>query len=201
MPIDTGLANLCVSAKGLAWPIVACAERLGCAPHGRHTFLACPRKVCQRRAPDIRVSLRSTSLAPVPLRGPAYMGHPWPNKPLAASPRLVPLRNTSARPPDGTGSRACAISTESSSAASVFAFALKAAIAQTTPKSPPGGRVESPRKGLSDMDVARATMGQGWPFAACPWSGDGRRESRRSRGRMSGCPSLWLLSLGASKRK
>jgi hypothetical protein len=162
-------------------------------------FVACPREVCQRRAPDIRVSLRSTSLAPVPLRGPAYMGHPWPTKPLAASMRLVPLRNTSARPPDGTGSRACAISTESSSAASVFAFALKAAIAQTTPKSPSGGRVELPRKGLSDMDVARATMGQGWPFVACPWSGDGRREPRRSRGRMSGCPSLWLLSLGQAR--
>jgi hypothetical protein len=52
--------------------------------------------------------------------------------------------------------------------------------------------VESPRKGLSDMDVARAAMGQGWPFAAGPWSGDGRREPRRSRGRMSGWPSFWL---------
>ena len=183
----------------MAWFINACAGRLGCAPHGRHTFLACPRKVCQRRAPDIRVSLRSTSLAPVLLRGPAYKGHPWPIKPLAASMRLVPLRNTCTRPADGTGSRACATSTESSSAASVFAFALKAAIAQTTPKSPSGGRVESPRKGLSDMDVARATMGQGWPFVACPWSGDGRREPRRSRGRMVGCPSLWLLSLGQAR--
>ena len=35
------------------------------------------------------------------LRGPAYKGHPWPFKPLAASMRLVPLRNTSSRPPDG----------------------------------------------------------------------------------------------------
>jgi len=59
--------------------------------------------------------------------------------------------------------------------------------------------VESPRKGLSDMDVARAAMGQGWPFAACPWSGDGMREPRRSRGRMVGCPSLWLLSLGQAR--
>ena len=39
-------------------------------------------------------------LAPVLLRGPAYKGHPWPFKPLAASMRLVPLRNTSTRPPD-----------------------------------------------------------------------------------------------------
>jgi hypothetical protein len=46
--------------------------------------------------------------------------------------------------------------------------------------------VESPWKGLSDMDAARAAMGQGWPFAACPWSGDGAREPRRSR---AGAPS------------
>ena len=50
--------------------------------------------------------------------------------------------------------------------------------------------MKSPRKGLSDMDVARATMGQGRPFVACPWSGDGAREPRRSRGRMQGCVSL-----------
>ena len=117
--------QFCVSVNGLAWPINACAERLGCAPHGRHTFLACPRKVCQRRAPGIRVSLRSTSLAPVPLRGPAYKGRPWPFKPLAASMRLVPLRNTSTRPPDGTGSRACEISVDHARRRLFFAFALK----------------------------------------------------------------------------
>ena len=36
--------------------------------------------------------------------------------------------------------------------------------------------MESLRKGLSGMDAARAAMGQGWPFAACPWSNDGKRE-------------------------
>jgi len=80
-----------------------------------------------------------------------------------------------------------------------FCFCSRAAIKQATPNSPSGGRVESSRKGLSDMDVARAAMGQGWPFAACPWSGDGAREPRRSRGRMVGCPSLWLLSLGQAR--
>ena len=71
-----------------------------------------------------------------------------------------------------------------------FCFCSLTAMAQTTPKSPSGGRVESPCKGLSGMDAARAAMGQGWPFAACPWSGDGAREPRRSRGRMAGCVSL-----------
>jgi hypothetical protein len=61
--------------------------------------------------------------------------------------------------------------------------------------------VESLRKGLSGMDAARAAMGQGWPFAAGPWSNDGTKEPRRRRGRMSGVLSLWLLSLCTSKEK
>ena len=36
--------------------------------------------------------------------------------------------------------------------------------------------MESLRKGLSGMDAARAAMGQGWPFAAGPWSNDETRE-------------------------
>ncbi|KQO41039.1 hypothetical protein ASF15_21265 [Pseudomonas sp. Leaf83] len=36
--------------------------------------------------------------------------------------------------------------------------------------------MESLCKGLSGMDAARAAMGQGWPFAACPWNDDGARE-------------------------
>ena len=49
-------------------------------------------------------------------------------------------------------------------------------ISQTTPNAPSGGRAESLWKGLSGMDAARAAMGQGWPFAACPWNDDGARE-------------------------
>ena len=84
----------------------------------------------------------------------------------------------------GIRSRACVIFAELELAASDLCLCSSTAMVQTTPKPPSGGRVESPRKGLSDMDVARAAMGQGWPFAACPWSGDGAREPRRSRGRM-----------------
>ena len=59
------------------------------------------------------------------------------------------------------------------------------------------------RAGLSGMDAARAAMGQGRPFAACPWSNDGTKEVwRRSRqARMPGALSLWLLSLCANKEK
>ena len=42
------------------------------------------------------------------------------------------------------------------------------------------------RRGLSGKDAARAAMGQGWPFAACPRSVTGVKEPRRSRGRMQG---------------
>ena len=77
-----------------------------CAIHGASLSLVCPRESNQREGhPGIRVSLRSTSLLPVPLRGPAYKGRPCPFKPLAASMRLVPLRNTSTRPADGEFAR------------------------------------------------------------------------------------------------
>ena len=77
-----------------------------CALYGASLFFVCAKKSKQKKAPpDIRVSLRSTPLLPVPLRGPAYKGHPWPFKPLAASLRLVPLRNTSTRPTDGEFAR------------------------------------------------------------------------------------------------
>ena len=61
--------------------------------------------------------------------------------------------------------------------------------------------MESLRKGLSGMDAARAAMGQGWPFAAGPWSNDGTKGVSRSETRMPGVLSLWLLSLCTSKEK
>jgi len=56
--------------------------------------------------------------------------------------------------------------------------------------------VESLRKGLSGMDAARAAMGQGWPFAACPWSKDGTKGVSRSETPDVGCAfSLVTFSL------
>ena len=78
----------------------------GCALYGASLFFVCAKKSKQKKAPPgIRVSLRSTPLPPVPLRGPAYKGHSWPFKPFAASMRLTPLRNTYARPSDGESAR------------------------------------------------------------------------------------------------
>jgi hypothetical protein len=87
------------------WLIAEGAWKRGFALLGDSLSLLVQRRVSKETHPDIRVSLCSTSLPPVPLRGSAYKGHPWPFKPLAASMRLVPLRNTYARPPDGEFAR------------------------------------------------------------------------------------------------
>ena len=157
----------------MALPINACAERLGYAPHERHPLIRCAH-------PAAVTPLRSVSL-------------------LARHPGFAALNFPRSGAAPEAGSRACKISIGSNSVASAFLLLLLSSDHTGDAKSPSGGRVESPRKGLSDMDVAKATMGQGWPFVAGPWSGDGRREPRRSRGRMSGCPSLWLLSLGQAR--
>ncbi len=52
--------------------------------------------------------------------------------------------------------------------------------------------MESLCKGLSGMDAARAAMGQGWPFAACPWSNDGAREPAAGGPDARG-KTFWLL--------
>ena len=61
-----------------------------------------------------------------------------------------------------------------------------------------GGRAQVAWKGLSGMDATRAAMGQGWPFAAGPWSVTGAREPRRSRGRMEG--QAFLLTFFAFEK-
>lgn len=71
----------------------------GFALLGDSLFSVAP-KGTKRSCPCIRVSLRSTSLIPSALRGPAYKGHPWPFTPLAASMPLAPLRADSIRPPE-----------------------------------------------------------------------------------------------------
>ena len=54
-------------------------------------------------SPIVRPSLRSGSLAPVLLRGPAATGHPWPIAALPASMPVDPLHRTSSRPPGRAG--------------------------------------------------------------------------------------------------
>ncbi len=100
--LDTGLASLCAH-RLLTWhyPLPSALSVWVAPLTGATPFLLAQERCAKEGHPDIRVSLRETSLAPALLRGPAYMGHPWPIKPLAASMRLIPLRNTSTRPPEG----------------------------------------------------------------------------------------------------
>ncbi len=93
--------------------LVACSPRFprhlatDCALHGASLSLVWPRESNQREGhPDIRVSLRETTLPPVPLRGPAYKGRRGPlslaRHPCLASPYATPalglLTGTVARP-------------------------------------------------------------------------------------------------------
>ena len=60
--------------------------------------------------------------------------------------------------------------------------------------------MESSWKGLSGMDAARATMGQGWPFDACPWNDDGANEpGAKRRAGWRGKP-FWFLLAGPAIR-
>ena len=71
-------------------------------PAGRVTFSKRRKSNQKRFAPasglGVPGSLRSTSLIPAALRGPAYKGHPWPFTPLAASMPLASLRADYIRP-------------------------------------------------------------------------------------------------------
>ena len=87
---------------------ISCLSIIYCAtgkrwfrPAGRPAFFACAKKVRQRNTP------RHMGLAALdfPRAGAAprvvTKGHPWPIVPHLASLPNAPLRNTSARPPDG----------------------------------------------------------------------------------------------------
>src|SRR5690606_38791630 len=62
-------------------------------------------------------------------------------------------------------------------------------------RRPSGGVAQ----GTRGMDAERGTKGKGLLFVTCPRSGTGRREPRRSRGRMSGWPPFWFLFLGQTR--
>ena len=61
-------------------------------------------KVSKTLRPGVRPLAKARcSLAPVLLRGPAAIGHPWPGAASPASMPGCPLRRTSTRPPEGAG--------------------------------------------------------------------------------------------------
>ncbi len=155
-------------------------------------------KVTKNACPCIRVSLRSTPLIPSTLRGPAYKGHPWPFTPLAASMPLAPLRADSIRPPErGVRSRLLVSSSANKQSVLLLLFAKF----QTTRTQSPFRR---PSVGAAQGDARHGCRarsdGPGMALRDAPRSSAGGREVLRSKTRMLGWPSFWLLFLGHSRK-
>ena len=93
------------------WPHCALNGRPQCLNHGqmcpikadfiRAIPFPCPTFPRLGLAPAYGPRCAQVSLTPVPLRGHAVTGHPWPNTALPASMPVDPLRRTCARPPEG----------------------------------------------------------------------------------------------------
>jgi hypothetical protein len=84
------------------YPFDAPRLSTGFALTARH-FFQTPKKYPKRLAPAYGPRFAQVSLVPVPLRGHAVTGHPWPITALPASMPGDPLRRTSTRPPEGAG--------------------------------------------------------------------------------------------------
>jgi len=162
-----------------------------------------PKKVSKNACPCIRVSLRSTSLTPSALRGPAYKGHPWPfiagtPSPLAASMPLAPLRADSIRPPErGIRWGLMASSSANKQRVLVPLFANFQAARTRLPFRRPS--VGAAQGGARHGRRARSE-GTGTSLRDGPRSGAGGRGVLRSKTRMSGWPSFWLLFLGQARK-
>ena len=115
-------------------------------PLRRVPFGKQPQKEPKRPCPSVRPSLRSGSLSPVPLRGHAVTGHPWPNTTLPASCREAhyakPTLGLPKGPVDQKQSKAktlCVLALKKSTAATRYSRRLKSPM--------PAGRMESLRRG------------------------------------------------------
>ena len=163
------------------------------SPLRRVPFVKQPQKEPKRPCPSVRPSLRSGSLAPVPLRGHAVTGHPWPNTALPASMPGGPLRRTSSQPPEGASrsrsktnqkqikSRSKTDQKRPCSRCFAFCFLLL----KTRPLPPLDSRNDAHAHhrrpnagavvGVARQDAEPAVPGHGWPVTACPHNSAGVR--------------------------
>ncbi len=175
-------------------------------------------------------SLRSTSLIPSSFRGPAYKGHPWPFTPLAASMPLAPLHEDSIRPSERGVLCRLVVTSSGNKESALFQQHLVGWVQpinyarwaspvlrlsttlilqpillsenfQTTRTQFPFRR---PNVGAAQGDArhgCRARSDGTWmSLRDAPRSGAGAREVLRSKTRMLGWPSFWLLFLGHSRK-
>ncbi len=143
-------------------------------------------------------SLRSTPLIPSLLRGSPRKGHPWPFTALAASMPLAPLRSDSIRPSE-RGVRCRLVDCSSANKQSVFSFAVYGLSGNSDP-SP----FRRPSVGAAQGDARHGCRarsdGPGMALRDAPRSSAGGRGVLRSKTRMLGWPSFWLLFLGHSRK-
>ncbi len=186
-----------------------------------------PKKVSKNACPYIRVSLRETALTPPALRGPAYKGHPWPFTPLAASMPLAPLHTDSVRPSERGDSvasagpcsksfvwlrrrvgnaklthRSCRASFDGRADCGGKCFAvfhptsLQATRSLIPFRRPSAGVAQ----GGSRHGCRERSDGTWMSLRDDPRSNAGAREVLRSKTRMQGWPSFWLLFLGQTRK-
>ncbi len=186
-----------------------------------------PKKVSKNAWPCIRVSLRETSLTPSTFRGPAYKGHPCPFTPLSASMPLAPLHADSVRPSERGDSVASAGPCSKSSVwlrrrVGNAKLTHRSCRASFDGRADCGGKCfavfhpTSPQATRSLIPFRRPSAGvaQGGSRHGCrerrkgtwmslrddPRSNTGAREVLRSKTRMQGWPSFWLLFLGQTRK-
>ncbi len=136
------------------------------------------------------------SFAPSPFQGHAAKGHPWPIASLAASMPLNPFHVDSAHPSErGDWWRLLVRAKRSKAQATPTIF--QATRTPSPVRMPSGGAAQGGR----EAGRRARNEGAGTPLRDGPRSGTGAREPRRSRGRMSGALSLWLLSLSREQRE
>jgi len=168
-----------------------------------------PKKVsknaCSCTGLGVPGSLRSTSLIPSSFRGPAYKGHPYqwrprPFTPLAASMPLAPLHENSIRPSE-RGVRCRLVDRTHGYKQSDLLLPLFRNFQTTRTKFP----FRRPNVGAAQGDArhgCRARSDGTWmSLRDDPRSGAGAREVLRSKTRMLGWPSFWLLFLGHSRKR
>jgi len=166
-------------------------------PAGRVSFGSRPKR--NQKVLPLHTALRCAqgSFAPSLLQGPAYKGHPWPFKPLAASMRLAPLRNDSTHPPERGGW--CRLM--------VRASGQKKQILDLPGDSDSYPRQEAEwrccvggREAWTPSEERRTgPPRQGRPFVTAPGATPEGGKSAAGQTRMSGWPSFWFLFLGQTR--
>ncbi len=188
--------QVCVLNESFAFVIVYRVARwCGFRPAGRVTFFS-REKSNQKRlplhpAPAAPGFVRSIAAPKAVVQGPSLALYDSRRIPAAR-----PLRNDSAHPSERGGWCRLLVRAKRSKAQAT------PTIFQATRTPSP---VRRPSGGVAQGDARHGrrarSEGTGTSLRDGPRSGTGAREPRRSRGRMSGALSLWLLSLSREQRE